>query len=114
MEPNMNTKNKALIALMSFSLAFGAATTASATTWAGSHPRRAEVNGRLANQNKRIHTEVKEGDLTKAQAQDLHAEDKGIRADERYDASKDGGHITKAEDQSLNQEENGVSKQIGQ
>jgi len=110
----MNTKNKALIALMSFSLAFGAAATASAATWAASHPRRADVNGRLANQNRRIHTEVKEGDLTKAQARDLHAEDKGIRADERYDASKDDGHITKAEDHSLNQEENGVSKQIGQ
>jgi hypothetical protein len=32
------------------------------------HPRRAEVNKRLNNQDKRIRKEVKEGDMTKAQA----------------------------------------------
>ena len=86
---------------------------ASAAAWSASHPRRAEVNTRLANQTRRIHQERKEGDLTAAQARDLHQEDKGILANERYDASNDNGHITKAEDRSLNQEENAVSKQIG-
>jgi hypothetical protein len=113
MEHNMNPKNKAVIALVSLSLAFGAATSASANNWRAHHPRRVEVNARLANQNGRIHQERKEGELTVAQAKDLHAEDRGIRADERFDASKDGSHITKAEDRSLNQQENAVSQQIG-
>jgi hypothetical protein len=77
------------------------------------HPRRAEVNARLANQDRRIHRERKEGDITAAQAKDLHQEDHGIRADERFDASNDNGHITKAEQHSLNQQENSVSQQIG-
>ena len=77
------------------------------------HPRRAEVNARLANQDRRIHRERKEGDITATQAKDLHQEDRGIRADERFDASQDGGHITKAEQHSLNQQENAVSQQIG-
>ena len=71
------------------------------------------MNSRLANQNRRIHDERKEGDITAAQAKDLHAEDRGIRAQERFDANENGGHITKAEDRSLNQQENAVSGQIG-
>lgn len=81
--------------------------------WAKHHPRRAEVNARLANQNRRINAERREGDLTKAQAADLHAEDRGIRAQEHFDASRDGGHITKAEQNQLNQELNATSGQIG-
>ncbi len=77
------------------------------------HPRRAEVNDRLKNQDKRIHNEVKEGEMSKAKAAELHARDHSIRATERYDASKDGGHITKAEQRKLNQRENNVSKAIG-
>lgn len=88
-------------------------TSASAATWAQKHPRRAEVNARLNNQARRIHQERKEGELTKGQAADLHAEDRGIRAQERFDASQNGGHITKAEQAQLNHEENGVSHQIG-
>jgi hypothetical protein len=81
--------------------------------FAATHPRRAEVNARLRNQDKRIHTEVKEGDMSKAKAAELHARDHSIRATERYDASKDGGHITKAEQEKLNKRENNVSKAIG-
>jgi hypothetical protein len=83
-------------------------------SWSTSHPRRDEVNDRLANQTRRIHQERKEGDLTAAQAHDLHQEDKGILAQERFDASSNGGHITKAEQRSLNRQENSVSQQIGQ
>jgi hypothetical protein len=36
--------------------------------FAATHPRRAEVNARLRNQDKRIHQEVKEGDMSKAKA----------------------------------------------
>ena len=81
--------------------------------WRTSHPRRAEVNSRLNNQDRRIHTERREGEITGAQARDLHAEDRGIRAQERFDASHDNGHITRSEKAQLNHEENGVSGQIG-
>jgi hypothetical protein len=56
--------------------------------WARTHPRREEVNQRLANQNRRI-------------------------TQERVMASHNGGHITRAEQRALNQQENAVSKQIG-
>jgi hypothetical protein len=83
------------------------------TQWEKDHPRREQVNNRLANQNQRIKTERKEGEINKAQAQKLHAEDHAIRKEERTMASTNGGHITKAEQKSLNQQENQVSKQIG-
>ena len=106
--------SKVLTGSLAALLIAGSVVSASASTWAQRHPRRAEVNHRLANQNARIHDERKEGELTKAQAADLHAEDRGIRAQERYDASKNGGHITVAEKRQLNHEENKVSRQIGQ
>lgn len=96
---------------------FAVGTSASAmaeTTWAKNHPRRHEVNKRLNNQDRRIHKEVKEGELTKTQAQALHKDDRQIRQEERDMASQNGGHITKQEQRTLNQQENGVSKQIGQ
>jgi hypothetical protein len=77
------------------------------------HPRRAEVNHRLANQDRRINKEVKEGDLTKAQGAALHKDDHQIRQEERDMASQDHGHITKLEQKTLNQQENQVSKKIG-
>jgi hypothetical protein len=94
----------------------GLATSAFAdeTQWQKDHPRRTQVNSRLANQNKRINTERKEGEITKAQAQKLHSEDHAIRQEERTMASTNNGHITKSEQRSLNQQENQVSKQIGQ
>ena len=89
-------------------------TTADAeTAWQKSHPRRAEVNHRLANQSRRIHEERKEGDLTTAQAAALHKDDRQIRQEERDMASQNGGHITKQEQRTLNQQENALSKQIG-
>ena len=82
------------------------------TQWQKDHPRRAEVNGRLNNQNKRIDQGVKNGTLTKGQAQQLHQEDHHIRQEERHMAAKNGGHITKGEQNKLNRQENKVSKQI--
>jgi hypothetical protein len=84
------------------------------TKWQKNHPRREQVNNRLKNQNKRIKNEVKEGDMTKAQARKLHHENRQIRKEERTMASQNGGHITKQEQKTLNQQENAVSKQIGQ
>ncbi len=86
---------------------------AAETKWEKQHPRRDQVNDRLENQNKRINKEVKEGDLTKAQASTIRKEDRQIRREERAMASQNGGHITKLEQKALNQQENAVSKQIG-
>ena len=47
--------------------------------FAKNHPRRAQVNHRLNNQNKRIHNEVKEGEMSKTQAAGLHKQDHQIR-----------------------------------
>jgi CRISPR/Cas system-associated endoribonuclease Cas2 len=88
-------------------------TFAAETQWQKDHPRRTEVNKRLANQNQRIKKEVKEGEMTKAQAAKLHKEDRQIRKEERSMASQNGGHITKQEQRTLNQQENKVSRQIG-
>ena len=106
----MNRKNTIAIALMGILLSAGAA---SATPWQHHHPRRAEVNARLRHQDLRIDREHREGEISKVQARDLHAEDRGVRAEERYDASKDGSHITRQEDRTLNHQENAVSGQIG-
>ena len=78
------------------------------------HPRRAQVNKRLNNQNRRIHNEVKSGQISRSQAHQLHTEDHQVRQEERDMASQNGGHITKLEQGTLNQQENGISKQIGQ
>ncbi len=96
-----------------FAIASSGIAAAAEGQWAKDHPRRAEVNARLANQNRRIHEERKEGDLTKAQAAKLHREDRQIRQEERDMASQNGGRITAAEQRTLNQQENAVSRQIG-
>ena len=83
------------------------------TPWEKSHPRRDQVNDRLARQNLRVRHEVKEGELSKTQAGQLHRQDHQIRLEERAMASQNGGHITKAEQRALNQQENAVSRKIG-
>ncbi|AOZ05165.1 hypothetical protein BKK80_04480 [Cupriavidus malaysiensis] len=98
-------------ALLAAGLAGGAM--ASESQWDKNHPRREEVNQRLANQNQRIHKEVREGEISHAQAARLHREDHQIRQEERVMASHDGGHITRADQRALNQQENAVSRQIG-
>ncbi len=82
--------------------------------WDKHHPRRAEVNNRLNNQNKRIHNEVKEGEMSKAEAARLHKDDRQVRQEERDMAAQNHGHISKQEQKTLNQQENKISKKIGQ
>jgi hypothetical protein len=96
-------------------LAFGSIGSAMAAEgkWAQHHPRRAQVNERLENQNRRIHEERREGEITKQQAAALHREDRQVRQEERLMASQNGGHITKQEQRALNQQENKISQQIG-
>ena len=62
--------------------------------WKAEHPRRAEVNHRLHNQNARINEGLKTGKLTSQQAQGLHQQDHQIRQEERADAAQNGGHMT--------------------
>jgi hypothetical protein len=95
--------------------AFGLNTSAVASTiWQQNHPRREQVNDRLANQNARIHDEAREGGLSRGQAATLHKDDRQIRKEERLMASQNGGHITKLEQKTLNQQENRVSNKIGE
>ena len=100
-------------AIAALVLLVGAGTAQAETQWQKDHPRRHEVNSRLNNQNKRIHNEVKKGEISKGQAAAEHHEDHQIRQEERDMASQNDGHITKGEQKTLNQQENGVSQQIG-
>lgn len=83
------------------------------TPWQKHHPRREQVNERLAHQNQRIRTEVKEGEMSQATAARLHRDDRRIRQEERDMAAQDGSHLTKSEQKVLNQQESKVSRQIG-
>jgi hypothetical protein len=101
------------LTILSLGVLAGATQFANAETWNQAHPRRAEVNARLENQNHRINQERREGEITGRQAHALHAEDRAIRKEERFMARQNGGHITRAEQRALNQQENAVSRQIG-
>jgi hypothetical protein len=109
----MKTLIQKLAAIAALSVAF-IGTASAATNWDASHPRRAEVNLRLANQDRRIHQEVREGEMSPNKAIRLHRDDHQIRREERLMASQNGGHITRQEGRALNQQENRVSRQIGQ
>jgi hypothetical protein len=100
--------------LLAALLATGVASSALAETqFQKDHPRRAEVNHRLNNQDRRIHHEAKDGQITHKQAAALHRDDRHIRGEERHMASRDNGHITKQEQHTLNHQENRVSKDVG-
>jgi hypothetical protein len=82
------------------------------SNFAKQHPRRNEVNMRIANQRARIAQGVKSGKLTPAQAKQLLANDKAIKQQEHADVKANGGYLTKPEQKQLNQEENADSKLI--
>jgi hypothetical protein len=100
------------IAILIAALSFSSSSFASGGRWGQTHPRRSEVNHRLANQNRRIHDKVADGQMSKGEAAKLHHEDHQVRQEERDMASQDHGHITKQEQKTLNQQENHISKQI--
>lgn len=110
----MKTLKISRVAAFAFvaSLVSGPAFAEGKKEWQEGHPRRAEVNERLKNQNERVAEGVKDGTMTKDEAKEIHKEDRKIRRQERRDASRHGGHITKGEQRRLNREENKVSKQI--
>ncbi len=100
------------ISVFGLALMLLSATDGSAATFNQTHPRRAEVNHRLAAENARIRHGVKEGTITPKEAAQLHSEVHGVRVEERTDAAEHNGHITKAEQHQLNQDENAVSRDI--
>ena len=103
-------------AAIALSIAFTGITVVTATAetkWERNHPRRDQVNDRLENQNRRINRELREGEITKGEARQLHREDRAIRREERTMSKLNNGHITPAEQKAINQQENAVSRQIG-
>jgi hypothetical protein len=111
--PSITVRKTLALAASTLLLGLAGAAHADETQWQKDHPRRTEVNKRLDNQNARIHQEVKEGEMSKAKAAQLHKDDHQIRREERTMASQDGGHITRQEQKTLNQQENAVSRKIG-
>ena len=102
------------LAIVALSMGVPGGTALGGEKWNAHHPRRAEVNHRLHNQNERIKEGLKTGKLTPQQAKALHQQDVQIRQEERADAAQYGGHITRTEQQQLNQQENALSQQIFQ
>src|SRR3974390_607473 len=98
--------NRAIAAAVLVGIMVGASVTAAMaeTRWERNHPRRDQVNDRLANQNRRINNELREGEITRGQANHLHREDRSIRQEERAMARFNNGHITGAEQKALNQQ----------
>lgn len=106
MKTNLLTAAVAFVAIM-------LATSASAQEkFDKTHPRRAQVNSRLNNQNARVDNKVDNGKMSKGEAAKIHGQDHAIRKEERRDAAANGGHITKAEQKHINHQENKVSKEI--
>jgi hypothetical protein len=103
-----------MIAFVGLAMTAGAASAASAqATFDQTHPRRAEVNGRLENQDRRINREQRQGEISPAKAYRLHRADRRMRGEERRFARHDNGHITRGEQHGLNRQENAVSHRIG-
>ncbi len=77
------------------------------------HPRRDQVNDRLATQNHRITQQVREGELNRRQARHLRRGDRRVRKEERRFARHHHGIISRAEQGRLNRQENHLSRRIG-
>lgn len=107
----MKTKISIAIAIIAL-LGISNTTFAQVHHWAHNHPRRVEVNHRLARQDKRIDKKVADGKMSKTEAKTLHKDDHQIRQEEKDMSSQNGGHITKQEQKTLNQQENKTSKEI--
>ncbi len=105
-------KTSRLLLVTSLLALFAANALADETTFDQNHPRRAQVNSRLANQNARINAKEASGKMTDAQGNKIKRQDHQIRGEERAMASQNGGHITKQEQKTLNQQENHTSNEI--
>jgi hypothetical protein len=118
-----NTLTKSLLALavgglMIVGSASAQTSTTSTTSGAGpgvvdpGHPRVNEVNGREANQQKRIGNGVANGKLTSQQATNLEKRETSVQNREKRDMAAHNGHLTKAEQKGINRQQNRISKSI--
>jgi hypothetical protein len=103
---------KVLASLIAATTLFAATPSFAGGWWSYDHPRRAQVNDRLGNQERRIEAGQTDGQITNRQARQLRRDDRTIRAEERAMAADHGGHITRREQRALNRQENAVSRQI--
>lgn len=101
-----------VLALGAIAVLAGATAASADTRFQANHPRREQVNERLANQSRRIAEARREGEISAVKAHKLRVEDRRIRRQERRMAMRQDGHITKAQQRKLNREENRVSRQI--
>ncbi len=108
----MNRTSKFVIAVAIGILGASATSAFAETAWERNHPRRDQVNDRLAIQDARINHEFREGELTWWQARRLHNEDQMIRNEERLMALFNRGHITRGGQMLLNHQENEVGRRI--
>ncbi len=82
--------------------------------WQRHHPARTHINHRIAHQQVRITREVRQGDMSRAEARGLRRDLHGIRVQERNMAQVNGnGHLTRAQARDLNQQLNHTSREIG-
>jgi hypothetical protein len=107
------TRKLTLVAVAFAALGLSATSASAESFWQFHHPRRTEVNERLAVQNFRINREVRQGQISPWQARQLHRQDFAIRGEERAMARYNGGYITRGEQHMLNRQENQTSRRIG-
>jgi len=114
----MLTPAKTLLLALGLCTALAGAASAE-TPFQATHPRRAEVNQRLANIDHKVMVARSErrigpqkAKLIRAEARVIRAEARVIRARERLDARRHGGHITKVEQRKLNRAETGLVRQV--
>jgi hypothetical protein len=100
----MQSSKKFLVLSLVGAFTLAASAHADDANWKKKHPRRA--------QEKRVDNGLADGKLSTGQAEKIQNQDASIRAQERRDASQNGGHITQAQQTQLNHEENGVSREI--
>lgn len=84
------------------------------TAWQKNHPARTIDNVRIENQNRRINQELHRGEISHAQAVQMHRNEHAIRQEERDMARQNpGGHLTRAEQNALRQQLNTNNREIG-
>ena len=76
------------------------------------HPRRADVNQRLHELDRRIKNKEENREMSKRLAYNLNHKSHQIQKEERRMASHHGGHLTKREQNHLNHQENHLSRRI--
>ena len=105
-------RKAALAALGALFVAGAAAPAFAETWWERHHPRRDEINDRIAHQERRITQERREGEISRGQARAMREQLRGVRAEERADAALHHGHITRFEQAQLNRDLNATGREI--